>query len=498
MSLVPLSVTRNQQQRIGKIVSCTPSTQTVVMSDRFEGQFYVSMHLHDTMASMPAVGEIWMVKRTGVDWVLDKRLDDGTEDVAITDLSPGDRRIYAPNDIYLAGNNLNVYNSYVLLSGSVSISGSFSVEGPISFNNPLNPVNIKPGTPGQIFTTVGDQATWQDPGVIPVQTEAARTTNTIIQISHGFVVGDIVYYTGSTYAKAKANSATTSDVVGIVSKATDPDAFTLTMNGYVQNLTGLSAGTAYFLSASTSGALTATEPSVVGQISKPLLIANSTTSGYFYNSRGQIVVAPVTGPTGPTGVTGATGPSGGTGGTGSAGGTGGTGGTGTPGSDSQIPTGTMFMTAISETLPSGWLLCDGTAVSRSTYSVLYAAIGTNYGSGNTTTTFNLPDMRGRVPVGVGTHADVNATGKNEGISSANAAYRRPKHKHTVTDPGHTHVSYSYGDNQGSAAGHATAFSYPNNKYEEATSSQTTGITVGTATDSTDAPAYLVINYIIKT
>jgi hypothetical protein len=49
--------------------------------------------------------------------------------------------------------------------------------------------------------------------------------------------------------------------------------------------------------------------------------------------------------------------------------------------------------------PSGWLLCDGTAVSRTTYSALFAAIGTSYGAGDGSTTFNLPDLRGRVPVG---------------------------------------------------------------------------------------------------
>jgi microcystin-dependent protein len=49
--------------------------------------------------------------------------------------------------------------------------------------------------------------------------------------------------------------------------------------------------------------------------------------------------------------------------------------------------------------PSGWLGCDGAAVSRSTYSTLFAAIGLTYGSGNGSTTFNLPDLRGRVPVG---------------------------------------------------------------------------------------------------
>jgi microcystin-dependent protein len=52
-------------------------------------------------------------------------------------------------------------------------------------------------------------------------------------------------------------------------------------------------------------------------------------------------------------------------------------------------------------LPSGWLWCDGSAVSRTTYDLLYAVIGTTYGAGNGSTTFNVPDMRGQVAVGIG-------------------------------------------------------------------------------------------------
>lgn len=54
-----------------------------------------------------------------------------------------------------------------------------------------------------------------------------------------------------------------------------------------------------------------------------------------------------------------------------------------------------------ETVPTGWLLCDGAAVSRSTYANLFNVIGTTYGAGDGTTTFNLPDFRGRSPLGRG-------------------------------------------------------------------------------------------------
>jgi len=52
--------------------------------------------------------------------------------------------------------------------------------------------------------------------------------------------------------------------------------------------------------------------------------------------------------------------------------------------------------------PTGWLLCDGAAVSRTTYSELYAVVGTTYGSGDGSTTFNVPNLKGKVPVGLDT------------------------------------------------------------------------------------------------
>ena len=62
------------------------------------------------------------------------------------------------------------------------------------------------------------------------------------------------------------------------------------------------------------------------------------------------------------------------------------------------------------TLPSGYLNCDGTAVSRSTYSALFAIIGTDYGAGNGSSTFNLPDLQDKVPVGVSSSKAVASTG----------------------------------------------------------------------------------------
>lgn len=64
-----------------------------------------------------------------------------------------------------------------------------------------------------------------------------------------------------------------------------------------------------------------------------------------------------------------------------------------------VPVGVISPFGGSTAPNSAWLLCYGQAVSRSTYAALFTAIGTAFGVGNGTTTFNLPDMRGRVPVG---------------------------------------------------------------------------------------------------
>jgi len=72
----------------------------------------------------------------------------------------------------------------------------------------------------------------------------------------------------------------------------------------------------------------------------------------------------------------------------------------------QTPPGTVAMTART-TAPTGWLLCDGSAISRTTYSALFAAIGTTYGIGDGSTTFNIPDFGGIFPRGAGTNGTLS-------------------------------------------------------------------------------------------
>lgn len=83
--------------------------------------------------------------------------------------------------------------------------------------------------------------------------------------------------------------------------------------------------------------------------------------------------------------------------------------------------------------PDGWLICNGSAVSRATYSDLFAIIGTTYGVGDGSTTFNLPNLKGKVPVGLdNTDEDFYALGVEGGEKTHTLTTQEmPSHKHTL-------------------------------------------------------------------
>lgn len=97
----------------------------------------------------------------------------------------------------------------------------------------------------------------------------------------------------------------------------------------------------------------------------------------------------------------------------------------------------------SDTIPNNWLLCDGQAVSRTDYSSLFNVLGTTYGQGDGTTTFNLPNKKGKVAVGKDTNdTDFNVLGKTGG---------EKEHTLTITEiPAHSHQQYITANNGGNA------------------------------------------------
>ncbi len=121
-----------------------------------------------------------------------------------------------------------------------------------------------------------------------------------------------------------------------------------------------------------------------------------------------------------------------------------------------VPTGAVMPFA-GAAAPAGWLLCYGQPVSRSTFADLFAAIGTTYGTGDGSTTFNVPDLRGRAVFGkddMGGTAAGRITAGVSGINGANLgaaggderlhAHSHTGGAHTHDMAGHTHVGGAHG------------------------------------------------------
>jgi microcystin-dependent protein len=160
--------------------------------------------------------------------------------------------------------------------------------------------------------------------------------------------------------------------------------------------------------------------------------------------------------------------------------------------------------------PSGWLMCEGQAVSRATFSALFAAIGTAYGAGDGATTFNVPDLRGRVPVGVdGTAGRLSANdarGQSAGHESLQA------HTHggsslTMGGESATHFHSFVGFNDIRHDGTGVAYNVINPAagiISTAGESSSHTHAMGGNTDSTgggngqNLQPYQVVNYMVKT
>ena len=102
------------------------------------------------------------------------------------------------------------------------------------------------------------------------------------------------------------------------------------------------------------------------------------------------------------------------------------------GGGASLPVGVIMPTATT-TAPAQWLICDGSAISRTTYANLFNAIGTTYGTGDGSTTFNLPNLKGKIPVGYDANdTDFNTVGKTGGEKTHTLTVNEiPSHSHTV-------------------------------------------------------------------
>ena len=169
-----------------------------------------------------------------------------------------------------------------------------------------------------------------------------------------------------------------------------------------------------------------------------------------------------------------------------------------------VPTGSVHLMA-STTDPSGYLKCNGAAVSRTTYADLFAEIGTAFGAGDGSSTFNVPDLRGEFVRGWDDSRGVDS-GRN--FATAQSSQNK-QHNHsasatsTVSDPGHNHV---YIDQQAHNEGYRPWKAGDNDcgQRNKNTSSQFTGISVSTSVSvandggSEARPRNIAMMYIIKT
>lgn len=157
------------------------------------------------------------------------------------------------------------------------------------------------------------------------------------------------------------------------------------------------------------------------------------------------------------------------------------------------PTGTINMWPTA-TAPTGFLLCNGATANRITYAALFAVIGTMYGAGDGSTTFNVPNFNNRSPIGAGGLYTAGQT-----LGSKDAVVVSHTHTATVSDPTHAHSVTAVRDGGGDRyAGGGAGASLTQN-----TSAASTGISVGISTvgsSGTDANLQpsLGIFFIIKT
>ena len=152
-----------------------------------------------------------------------------------------------------------------------------------------------------------------------------------------------------------------------------------------------------------------------------------------------------------------------------------------------LPSGSVIEYA-GDTAPNGWLICDGSAISRQKYSKLFEVIGTIYGSGDGNSTFNLPNLKGKIPVGLNSDdSDFNILGKVGGEKT---------HILKVDEiPSHNHRQTVTASRAGSGSTYASWNA--NNLFGNTDKAARNTLNTGGGQAHNNLQPYITLNYIIK-
>ena len=164
-----------------------------------------------------------------------------------------------------------------------------------------------------------------------------------------------------------------------------------------------------------------------------------------------------------------------------------------------LPSGLLIQYAgLYDSIPSGWLLCDGSEISRTTYADLFTAIGVQFGSlaGDT---FTLPLFQNNFVRAPAVSTSCGATGGTDDITLSTA--QMPSHTHVVSDGGHAHSTIKRLGGGGAAVITNSASAQGYDRTNPVGGTATTGISLDTAGSSSsfdNRPTYLEVLFIIKT
>ena len=193
-------------------------------------------------------------------------------------------------------------------------------------NKYLSPLNVPYTNVGEVNTTIGIPLRyvgltvnilgveyWYQAGVTDVDLvvksggsgSGERIEKSYTQTLHGFSVGDVITYSGTSFTKAIADGSQNSEVLGFVSEIINGNEFTVVFAGYITGISplSLSPNTTYYLSTSIAGDLDSTNTNIFGEISKPILVTLTNDDALIFQYRGFVITSGTSGGGSTSGIT---------------------------------------------------------------------------------------------------------------------------------------------------------------------------------------------------